>query len=49
MTKLVGFSVQLQIPDSMTPEQAEAELRTAISFGRPEISRQYVTTLEENT
>lgn len=34
--------VRLKLPPGMTPEQAGNELRTAISFGQPEISLQYV-------
>jgi hypothetical protein len=38
----IGVYVRLEIPDSMTPEQAVAELKTSIGFGKPEISLQYI-------
>lgn len=37
-----GFMIRLTLPAGMTPEQARDELRSAISFGHPEISLQYV-------
>lgn len=38
----VGYMVRLTLPPGMTPEAAQEELRTCISFGRPEVSLQYV-------
>ncbi len=37
-----GFMVWLTIPLGMTPEAVRDELETCISFGRPEVSLQYV-------
>ena len=38
----MGFYVRLRVPDSMSQEQAKAELGACISFGSPEITGQYV-------
>jgi hypothetical protein len=37
-----GFLVELRIPDSMSPEQARAELKTSIAFGSAEVVLHYV-------
>ena len=37
-----GFIVRLLLPPGMTPEDALEELRTAIAFGEPRISLQYI-------
>lgn len=37
-----GYWVTLRLPDHITPEQAERELRTCISFGQAKVSLAYV-------
>jgi hypothetical protein len=36
------FTVTLRLPDTMTPAEARANLKTSIGFGNPEISHPYV-------
>jgi hypothetical protein len=45
--QIVGIYVTLAIPDSMTPEQACAEVKTSIGFGHPEVKLQYVLPVRE--
>jgi hypothetical protein len=35
--------IRLKLPPGMSTRQAQDELRTAVSFGQPEITLQYVT------
>ena len=36
------FTVTLRLPDTMTPEEARANLKTSVSFGSPVITHPFV-------
>ena len=40
--KTISFIVRLRVPDNMTAEEAQANLRTSVAFGKPEISLYYL-------
>lgn len=47
MATTAVYLVTLRLPDHISPEQAEHELQTCISFGQPEI-RLYFSTEDEH-
>jgi hypothetical protein len=36
------FTVTLRLPDTMSPEEARAALKTSVAFGQPVITHPYV-------
>lgn len=42
MATRVGIYVWLTLPPGMTPDQAVAEVRTSVAFGKAEVKLQYV-------
>lgn len=42
MATRVGIYIWLTLPPGMDPDQAVAEVRTSVAFGRAEVKLQYV-------